>query len=729
MESNLLTPKNLIEKVKEYNPNVDYQLIEQAFELAEEKHKGQFRESGDAFISHPLGVAGIIADLKLDTISIICAILHDIIEDTDVELSYIENEFGNSAAIIIDGLTKINKISFMTVEEEQAENLRKMIIAMSEDIRIILIKLADRLHNMRTLEALSLQKQKIKAKETLDIFVPLAHRLGISQLQRELEDMSFEYLYPKKFDEIVRMVEQKQKTREEQIKKTIQILKEELKSFGITAEITGRAKNFYSVFMKMTKRGVSFDEIYDLTAVRVIVDDLKDCYGTLGIIHSLWKPIPGKFKDYIANPKFNLYQSLHTSVIDSNGKPIEIQIRTWSMHRTAESGIAAHWKYKEGTVKQDEEFDKRMSWLREMLEWQKELSDPKDFMESLKLDLFHDEVFVFTPKGDVVRLPLGSTPIDFAYYIHTNIGHRCIGAMVNKRMVPLERSLESGDIVEILTSKTSEKPSRDWLNVVKTARARGKIKQWFRRQEKEEDRTTGKDLLNKSLRKHGLALHSVNHNILLEITQNLGFENVDSLFTQIGAKKVSPKKVSTKIINAMKQSIDLEEDELKPQDIVRKEKERGYTSSVVVSGMDDLIMKLSKCCNPVPGDDIIGYITRGRGITVHRTDCPNIKNLSIDSERFIEVNWDLTQPSLFKVEIGMDAIDRINLLRDITEVIANYNLNITNVVVKGKETEKDITIKLTLEIGDIILLNELLKDLRNIDSIYDSYRITPGMSK
>lgn len=729
MKNKLQKLENIINKVKKYNPDVDYQLIEKSFKLADKKHDGQFRKSGDPFIFHPLGVADIVTDMKLDTISIVCSILHDIIEDTDVELSHVKKEFGKSAAVIIDGLTKINKISFKTVEEEQAENLRKMIIAMSEDIRIILIKLADRLHNMRTLDALSPKRQKIKAKETLDIFVPLAHRLGMSQLEGELEDLSFRYLYPKKFNEIVNMVEQKQKERETQINKTIDILNDKLRNFKIKAEITGRAKNFYSVYMKITKRGVIFDEIYDLTAVRVIVDDLKDCYGTLGIIHSLWKPIPGKFKDYIANPKFNLYQSLHTSVIGPGGKPIEIQIRTWSMHKTAEYGIAAHWKYKEGKIKDDKEFEERISWLREMLQWQKELSDPKDFMESLRLDLFHDEVFVFTPKGDVVRLPLGSTPIDFAYHIHTDVGHSCIGAMVNNRMVSLERPLRSGDIVEILTSKTIGKPSRDWLNIVKTARAKSKIKQWFRRREREEDRNTGRDLLSKNLRKQGLSLQSVDQDILLEISQKFGFENIDTLFSQIGAGKLSAYQVTTKIINAISKSVEPEEETIKPGEIIKEEVERGYTKSVVVSGMEDLLIRLSRCCNPVPGDDIIGYITRGRGISVHRTDCPNIQNLSQDAERFIEVMWDLTKPSLFKVEIGIDAIDRINLLRDITEVISDYNLNITNIVVKRKESENEVTIRLILEIGDVILLNKLLDDIKNIDSIYDSYRTTPGIDR
>ena len=729
MRNKLQKLENIINKVKKYNPGVDYQLIEKSFKLADKKHDGQFRKSGDPFIFHPLGVADIVTDMKLDTISIVCSILHDVIEDTDVELSHVKKEFGKSAAIIIDGLTKINKISFKTVEEEQAENLRKMIIAMSEDIRIILIKLADRLHNMRTLNALSPERQKIKAKETLDIFVPLAHRLGMSQLEGELEDLSFRYLYPKKFNEIVHLVEQKQKERETQINKTIDILNDKLRNFKIKAEITGRAKNFYSVYMKITKRGVIFDEIYDLTAVRVIVDDLKDCYGTLGIIHSLWKPIPGKFKDYIANPKFNLYQSLHTSVIGPGGKPIEIQIRTWSMHKTAEYGIAAHWKYKEGKIKDDKEFEERISWLREMLQWQKELSDPKDFMESLRLDLFHDEVFVFTPKGDVVRLPLGSTPIDFAYHIHTDVGHSCIGAMVNNRMVSLERPLRSGDIVKILTSKTIGKPSRDWLNIVKTARAKSKIKQWFRRREREEDRTTGRDLLSKNLRKQGLSLQSIDQYILSEISQKFGFENIDTLLAQIGAGKLSAYQVTTKIINTISKSVEPEEETIKPGEIIKEEVERGYTKSVVVSGMEDLLIRLSRCCNPVPGDDIIGYITRGRGISVHRTDCPNIQNLSQDAERFIEVMWDLTKPSLFKVEIGIDAIDRINLLRDITEVISDYNLNITNIAVKRKESENEVTIRFILEIGDVILLNKLLDDIKNIDSIYDSYRTTPGIDR
>lgn len=719
----------LIEKIKEYHPAVEDSLIRRAYQMAQACHLNQKRRSGEPYIAHPIGVAHIIADMRLDTASVISALLHDIIEDSSVTIEDVREEFGDQVATIVDGVTRINRLSFRSDEEEQAENLRKMLIAMAKDIRIILVKLADRLHNMRTLYHLHEEKRIAKAKETLDVYAPLAHRLGMSQVKCELEDLAFTTIYPKQYQELNQLVYETAGEREEFINRTIERIGEELTKVGITAEFSGRAKHLYSIYQKMTKQGREFKDIYDLVAVRVIVDTVKDCYGALGIIHSIWKPVPGRFKDYIANPKFNMYQSLHTTVIGFKGRPVEIQIRTHQMHRTSEYGIAAHWRYKEGGAG-DEKFEEKLAWLRQILEWQQELSDPREFMESLKLDLFEDEVFVFTPKGKVISLPMGSTPIDFAYEIHTDVGHGCVGARVNNRIVPLEQHLRSGDIVEIITSKSAAGPSRDWLSVVKTARARSKIKQWFSQEEKKLSQNVGREMLQKALRKHGLSLQTLSSEILEKVTRSMHFDKVDKLYQNIGANKISPHQVCTRIIKEKNKLAEVPveevEEELVTEELVQPLAPRSrFTKGVRVKGLSELLVKLARCCNPVPGDDIIGYVTRGQGVSVHRTDCTNLVSLSNDSERFIEVSWNPAQPSSFQVEIQVEALDRTKLLRDITTVLGEYNVNIVSANVALKEKEGIAISRFVFEIGNLSLLNDIISNIKRVDSVFDAYRVTP----
>ncbi|GFP34706.1 GTP pyrophosphokinase [Candidatus Hakubella thermalkaliphila] len=719
----------LIEKIKEYHPAVEDSLIKKAYQMAQACHLNQKRRSGEPYIAHPIGVAYIIADMRLDTASVISALLHDIIEDSSVTIEDVREEFGDQIATIVDGVTRINRLSFRSDEEEQAENLRKMLIAMAKDIRIILVKLADRLHNMRTLYHLHEEKRITKAKETLDVYAPLAHRLGMSQVKCELEDLAFTTIYPKQYQELNQLVYETAGEREEFINRTIERIEEELTKVGITAEFGGRAKHLYSIYQKMTKQGREFKDIYDLVAVRVIVDTVKDCYGALGIIHSIWKPVPGRFKDYIANPKFNMYQSLHTTVIGFKGRPLEIQIRSHQMHRTSEYGIAAHWRYKEGGTG-DEKFEEKLAWLRQILEWQQELSDPREFMESLKLDLFEDEVFVFTPKGKVISLPMGSTPIDFAYEIHTDVGHGCVGARVNNRIVPLEQHLRSGDIVEIITSKSAAGPSRDWLSLVKTARARSKIKQWFSQEEKKLSQNVGREMLQKALRKHGLSLQTLSSEILEKVTRSMHFGRVDKLYQNIGANKISPHQVCTRIIkekNKLAETyVEEIEEELVTEELVQPLAPRSrFTKGVRVKGLSELLAKLARCCNPVPGDDIVGYVTRGQGVSVHRTDCTNLVSLSNDSERFIEVSWNPAQPSSFQVEIQVEALDRTKLLRDITTVLGEYNVNIVSANVALKEKEGIAISRFVFEIGNLSLLNDIISNIKRVDSVFDAYRVTP----
>ncbi|MEW6189130.1 MAG: bifunctional (p)ppGpp synthetase/guanosine-3',5'-bis(diphosphate) 3'-pyrophosphohydrolase [Actinomycetota bacterium] len=713
--------EKLIKQIEKYNPRADVKLIKRAYQIAKDCHVDQFRKSGDEFIEHPLGVAQILADLELDTTTIIAALLHDAVEDTSLTLKRIRDEFGDEICNLIDGVTKLSRIKFKSHEEQQAENLRKMLIAMAKDIRVILIKLADRLHNMRTISHLSREKRKRIASETLEIYAPIAHRLGISQVKWELEDLAFSVLEPRKYAQIEKMVAESREEREVYVNMVIKALAKELNSVGIKCEISGRSKHFYSIYQKMVQKDREFSEIYDLTAIRVIIDSIRDCYGALGTIHSVWKPVPGRFKDYIAMPKFNMYQSLHTTVIGPMGRPLEIQIRTKQMHKTAEYGIAAHWRYKEG-VKESDEFDERLAWLRQILEWQSELRDPREFMETLKIDLFEDEVFVFTPKGDVVSLPTGSTPIDFAYTIHTDVGHGCIGAKVNNQIVPLNYKLQMGDIVEILTSKTASGPSKDWLQIVKTSRARSKIKQWFSKLGREDSEHLGKDALQKILRKHGLGLHSATSNILESVAKEFNFHKIEDLYVSIGVGKTSAKQVATRLITVLKEEKPEEEEKILVAP-PRKRRTRPITG-VKIKGLEDALVRLARCCNPVPRDEIIGFVTRGRGVSVHRRDCPNAKQLLSSPDRLIEVYWDVRGPAAFQVEIQVEAIDRMRLLRDISSVVSDAGVNILSANVT---TTRDgfAIFRFSFEIENLERLENILSNIRKIDVVFDAHRVLP----
>jgi len=713
--------RTLERKVKNHNPKADLELIRRAFVFAKNSHINQHRRSGELFILHPLGVANILADLGLDTQTIIAALLHDVVEDTELTLDDVENKFGPEIRMLIDGVTKLEKIEFKSREEKQAENLRKMLMAMAQDIRVILIKLADRLHNMRTLSHLSPEKQTEKASETLEIYAPLANRLGISRIKWELEDLAFSVLEPKKYAEIRKMVAERLEKREAYLNQTVKAIKKELKKVGIVGEIEGRPKHFYSIYQKMMQKNRDFDEIYDLIGIRISVDTVKDCYAALGTIHALWKPIPGRFKDYIGMPKFNMYQSLHTTVIGPLGRPLEIQIRTEQMHKTAEYGIAAHWRYKEKRKK--DSFDEKLSWLRQILEWQNELKDPREFMENLKIDLFQDEVFIFTPKGEVMSLPAGATPLDFAYAIHTEVGHRCIGAKANNQIVPLEYELQMGDIVEILTSKVAGGPGKDWLNIAKTSRARNKIKQWFSKERKEDDGQLGREIFQKLLRQKGLTQTSFPPELLEAVSREFNFAKLDNLYSSIGAGNVSPKQILTRML---KQSKKLKEEEttgailadVTTQAPVRTERKVG----VRVKGVDGALIKLATCCNPVPKDEIIGFVTRGKGISVHRKSCPNAKELLKDADRMIEVYWDAKRGTTFKVEIEVEALDRKKLLKDVSTVISDSGVNIISA---SATITKDQTalFRFLFEVGSAIHLENILKSIKKIDAVFDAYRV------
>ena len=714
----------LVKKIKAYNPDVDNQLLHKAYLISKKYHQNQYRKSGEPFVVHPLEVAGILADIELDQISIISAILHDVIEDTDYSLEMAKKEFGQMTANIINGVTKLDKIVFSSKEEQQVSNIRKMIIAMSEDVRIVLVKLADRLHNMRTLSPLDEEKRHINSIETLEVYAPIAHRLGIYQIKSELENLSFKYLHPKEYVKIKDMFNEKLEERKSLVDEAIKIVNKKLKEVKISADISGRIKTYYSVYNKITKQNRKFEDIYDIVAIRIIVNDVKSCYAVLGIIHSLWKPVPARFKDFIANPRFNMYQSLHTTVIGINGKPLEIQIRTFEMHKFAEYGIAAHYRYKEGGFKKLSEFDKRVAWIRQILDWQKELKDPRDYMESLKLDLFEEEVFVFTPKGKVVNLPRGATTIDFAYQIHSDVGHNAIGAKINGNMIPIETVLKNGDIVEIIVSKTQKGPSRDWLNVVKTSRARNKIKQWFSKEQRQETYNAGRDIMLKILRKNGLSFKSVPLEVFEEVAKEINFRKVDTLFRGIGSHKVSAHQVFTKIVKKLSQT--KPKKELTIEDIHKKEAEEKVSSGIKVSGMEEVLVTIARCCNPVPGDNILGYITRGKGISVHRNDCNNVNTLmSSEKQRFIEVVWDKKAPYKFNAEIQIEALDRTKLLRDITNVIGEYDLNILRANSLRIDKSGHVKFRFLIEISNKYILKDVINNINQIDSVYDAFRVLP----
>jgi GTP diphosphokinase / guanosine-3',5'-bis(diphosphate) 3'-diphosphatase len=714
---------------------IDRSRVQDAFVFACEHHAAQRRKSGEDFIVHPVGVARICAGMRLDTETLCAALLHDTVEDTSASIEEVRERFGEEIAAIVDGVTKLTGITFQSHDEAQAENYRKMMVAMATDVRVILIKLADRLHNMRTIEAMPKQKQIDKARETLEIYAPLAHRLGIHALKWELEDLAFATLHPRKYQEIKGLVAQQREDREGYVGQAGEYLARELGELGIDAQIAGRAKHFYSIYSKMTKKGREFNEIYDLTAMRVIVDSVKDCYGTVGVIHSLWKPLPGRFKDFIAMPKFNMYQSLHTTVIGPEGRPLEIQIRTQEMHEMAEFGVAAHWVYKVGPngapdASGEGGGDAKLKWLRSMLDWQKELSDPREFMETLRTDLFEEEVFVFTPKGQVKSLAAGATPLDFAYEVHTEIGHRCVGARVNGKIVPLHYELRSGDIVEILTAKRERGPSRDWLAMVKTTRARNKIKAWFKAESRQDTEHTGRDLLQEHLRKQGLPAQKITGSaILADVIREVGYRKADDFYIALGAAKISPKLVVSKVMQRLKQGEAADGDDT-AADLLRvgRQRRRPTKSSgqygIKVEGVEDVMLRLAKCCRPVPGDEIVGYISLGRGITIHRKDCPNAALLGKDPERFTDVSWDGDQSTAFVVEIQIDAWDRHRLLEDLSRVFSESGANILEA--RCLSMPPMVKNRFVVEVADTHTLKGAITRMRNIESVFDAYRVTPG---
>jgi len=672
-----------------------------------DSHKDQKRYSGESYVYHLLGVAKILSDLELDVITVTAGFLHDIIEDTNIESSEIQEKFGEEVAMLVNGVTKLSKISFKTQQEQQAESFRKMFLAMAEDVRVILIKLADRLNNMRTLQYLPPFKRIRISRETLEIYVPIANRLGISRIQWELEDLSLRYLEPAKYRTIVHKLAKNRLEREKIIETIKETIKNELEKVKIKAEIKGRPKNIYSIYKKMKEGKKEFFQIYDLIAIRIICNSVKDCYAVLGLLHSLWKPMPGRFKDYIAMPKSNMYQSLQTTVINSQGEPLEIQIRTWEMHETAEYGIAAHWRYKEKVdLKKDKKLEERLSWLRQILEWQKDLKDPKEFMESLKIGLFQDDVFTFTPKGDVKMLPLGSTPIDFAYLVHTDVGHRCIGAKVNKKIVPLDYKLKSGDIVDILTSKVSRGPSRDWLKLVKTSGARNKIRVWFKKEMREENIRKGREIFEKEMEKYHIESSTEANKLLKNISIELGFAEMDTMFENIGYGKITPFQVLSKIIPQEKI----------PAIVPAIKRKKGIDQGVRVLGVSNVMVKFARCCNPVYGDKIIGYITRGSGVSVHKVDCSNVDFISQDKDRLVKVEWVKNKELFYPVKIKISADDRVNLITDIMQVFANFKISVSAL---NALTSKDNTanIDINFSINSLEQLKEITNKLSKIKSV------------
>jgi GTP diphosphokinase / guanosine-3',5'-bis(diphosphate) 3'-diphosphatase len=715
---------------------VDRDAVERAFAFACRRHADQRRQSGEDFIVHPVGVTKICAGMRLDTATLCAALLHDTVEDTSASLVEVRDEFGEEVATLVDGVTKLTGITFQSRDEKQAENYRKMIVAMAHDIRVVLIKLADRLHNMRTLEAMSKQKQQEKAKETLEIFAPLAHRLGIHAIKWELEDLAFATLHPRKYKEIKGLVSQQREEREGYVERAGRYLEKELEAVGIDADISGRAKHFYSIYSKMTKKGREFNEIYDLTAMRVLVDSVKDCYGAIGVIHSLWKPLPGRFKDWVAMPKFNMYQALHTTVIGPEGRPLEIQIRTRQMHETAEYGIAAHWMYKEGAPDgggpaQGMVRD-RIQWLEQLLDWQKDLKDPEDFVKGLKVDLFEDEVFVFTPKGEVKSLPAGSTPLDFAYEIHTDVGHRCVGAKVNGKMVALQYELQSGDICEVLTSKKDRGPSRDWLALAKTTRAQSKIRAWFKRERREDSERTGREILHENLKRQGLPAQRITGSPLLaDVIREMGFRKADEFYIALGGAKISAKVVVNKVMQRLKQGEAAVEPAAAGEELLAKSRKEvpkptapSQTFGIKVKGVEDVPVRLAKCCRPVPGDNILGYISLGKGITIHRDDCPNARALQKNPERFTPVAWEGEGVGAFRVELQVDAWDRTRLLEDLSRTFAETGINILEA--RCTVVHPMVKNRFVVEVGDTQALKSCVQRLRNVESVFDAYRVTPS---
>ncbi|MFI8266418.1 MULTISPECIES: RelA/SpoT family protein [unclassified Streptomyces] len=734
----------LLRIVRSNDPKIEtatLRQIEQAYQVAERWHRGQKRKSGDPYITHPLAVTTILAELGMDPATLMAGLLHDTVEDTEYGLEDLRRDFGDAVALLVDGVTKLDRVKFG--EAAQAETVRKMVVAMAKDPRVLVIKLADRLHNMRTMRYLKREKQEKKARETLEIYAPLAHRLGMNTIKWELEDLSFAILYPKMYDEIVRLVAERAPKRDEYLTVVTDEVQTDLRAARIKATVTGRPKHYYSVYQKMIVRGRDFAEIYDLVGIRVLVDTVRDCYAALGTVHARWNPVPGRFKDYIAMPKFNMYQSLHTTVIGPSGKPVELQIRTFDMHRRAEYGIAAHWKYKQQTVAgtskvrtdvpqaakgsagQDTVND--MAWLRQLLDWQKETEDPGEFLDSLRFDLSRNEVFVFTPKGDVIALPAGATPVDFAYAVHTEVGHRTIGARVNGRLVPLESTLDNGDLVEVFTSKAEGAgPSRDWLGFVKSPRARNKIRAWFSKERREEAIEHGKDAIARAMRKQNLPIQRIlTGDSLVTLAHEMRYPDISSLYAAIGEGHVAAQGVVQKLVQALggEEAANEDIEESVPPSRTRGTRRKNADPGVVVKGVDDVWVKLARCCTPVPGDPIVGFVTRGSGVSVHRADCVNVDSLSQEPERMLEVEWAPTQSSVFLVAIQVEALDRSRLLSDVTRVLSDQHVNILSAAVQTSR-DRVATSRFTFEMGDPKHLGHVLKAVRGVEGVYDVYRVT-----
>ncbi|TCZ77248.1 bifunctional (p)ppGpp synthetase/guanosine-3',5'-bis(diphosphate) 3'-pyrophosphohydrolase [Paenibacillus albiflavus] len=720
----------LLEKAAVYLKENDLIKIKQAYEFAEKAHHGQVRKSGEPYILHPVAVAEILVNMQMDVTSIIAALLHDVVEDTTVSLAVLEEKFGATCAMLVDGLTKLERIQFKSKEEQQNENYRKMFVAMAQDIRVILIKLADRLHNMRTLKYQSEENQRRIAYETLEIFCPIAHRLGISAIKWEMEDIALRYLNPQQYYRIVNLMQKKRTEREQYIQEVIQNIKNKLNEMNIEADISGRPKHLYSIYTKMSSKNKEFNEIYDLMALRVIVENIKDCYAALGIIHTLWKPMPGRFKDYIAMPKTNMYQSLHTTVIGPKGEPLEVQIRTWDMHKTSEFGVAAHWAYKEGSVAPTSNFGEKMSWFHEILELQNETNDAAEFMESMKADFFSDLVFVFTPKGEVIELPKGSVPLDFSYRIHTEVGNRTIGAKVNGRIVPLDHTLKTGDIVEILTSKHSYGPSQDWIKIAQSSHARTKIKQWFKKEKREENVERGREAIERELRRMGLdPSHFLNDEKLNDIAKKYNFNDPDDLLAGIGFSGITASQVVNKLTEKHRKEVE-ESEKIQLTNEVKevkaapeKELKRYPTNGVRVKGIDNLLVRFARCCNPVPGDEIVGYITRGRGVTVHRSDCSNIPADDMDeSNRIIEVEWAGAVESIYNVEIEITGHDRRGFLNEVLQAVSESKTMIT--AVSGRTDKNKMSlVHMTIQIRNVDHLHSVVEKIKRVKDVYSVQRI------
>ena len=719
----------LFRTVRANHPKADLALLERAYEVAERHHRGQTRKSGDPYITHPLAVTTILADIGMTEPTLVAALLHDTVEDTAYTLSELRRDFGEEVAVLVDGVTKLDKVKYG--DSAQAETIRKMIVAMSKDIRVLVIKLADRLHNMRTLRYVKPETQERKSRETLEIYAPLAHRLGMNTLKWELEDLAFATLHPKIYDEIVRLVAERAPSRDQFLAQVTSQVEADLRSSKINARVTGRPKHYYSIYQKMIHGGREFTDIYDLVGIRILVDNDQDCYGVLGVLHNRWNPLPGRFKDYVAMPKFNMYQSLHTTVIGPSGKPVEMQIRTISMHRRAEYGVAAHWKYKEdvraGVEGSAPPTDSEMPWLRQLLDWQNEVMDPGEFLDALRFEINSSEVFVFTPRGDVIGLPTGSTPVDFAYAIHTEVGHHTIGARVNGRLVPLESELEHGDVVEVFTSKSpTAGPTRDWLTFVKSPRARSKIRHWFTKERREEAIEQGKEQIGRLLRKEGLPLKRVmTHDSLTQVANELRLVDVSALYAAVGEGNLGAQTVVRKVIEVAGGNDGSAEDLAEAVTITRPRRrgQAAHDSGVVVKGATDVLVKLARCCTPVPGDEILGFVTRGDGISVHRRDCTNATSLLSQPERLAEVAWAPSSQSTFLVQIMVEALDRARLLSDITMVLSDQHVNIlsANLTTNRDRVAKS---KFAFEMGDPKHLGAILKAVRHVDGVFDAYRVT-----